>query len=372
MAGRVRQPIDVQALEKYLSQHVPEIKAPLEVKQFGFGQSNPTYQLTSADKKRYVLRKKPPGKLLSKTAHKVEREYRIIAALGPTDVPVPKAYCLCEDDSVVGTPFYIMEFLDGRIFEDVSVPNVPAEERTRLWRAAVETLARFHRVDFKKAGLESFGQHRGFYDRQLATWKEICIVQSKAVDVDTKVPVGQIPHFDEMLQFFSDEKLQPRDRTTLVHGDYKLDNMVFHKTESRVIGILDWEMSTIGHPLSDLGNLLMAFYTYPAARIYDPALDAFLPGATPGLQRPDVVLGWYRDVAGWDPSPEFHWAMAFAVFRSSAICQGIAARHATRQASSTEAQKYADAFKPLGELAWSLVEQEMAKAAKVEGIASKL
>ncbi|KAI8945545.1 kinase-like domain-containing protein [Xylaria longipes] len=362
MAGRVRQQIDVKALEQYLSQHVPEIKAPLEVKQFGFGQSNPTYQLTSADKKRYVMRKKPPGKLLSKAAHKVEREYRVIAALGPTDVPVPKAYYLCEDTSVVGTPFYVMEFLDGRIFEDLSIPNVSAEERTNLWRAAVQTLARFHSVDFKKVGLESFGKSDGFYDRQLATWKQICTAQSKAVDIDTKEPVGQIPHFDEILQFFADKDLQPRHRATLVHGDYKLDNMVFHRTESRVIGILDWEMSTVGHPLSDLGNLLMPFYTHKVTSSYNHTANAFLPGATPGLPTPDIVLGWYKEAAGWDPRPEYHWALAFAVFRISAISQGIAARFATRQASSAEAQKYAESFKPLGELAWSLVEQEKAKS----------
>ncbi|KAI8631448.1 acyl-CoA dehydrogenase family member 11 [Xylariaceae sp. FL1651] len=361
MAGRVRHPIDVKALEKYISQNVPEIKLPLEVKQFGFGQSNPTYQLISPDGNRYVMRKKPPGKLLSKAAHKVEREYRIIAALGPTDVPVPKAYCLCEDESVVGTPFYVMEFLDGRIFEDLAVPGVSAEERTSLWRAAVYTLAKFHSVDFRKVGLESFGKSDRFYDRQLATWKQICTAQEKAVDVDTKEPVGPIPHFNELLQFFADKNLQPRDRATLVHGDYKLDNMVFHKTESRVIGILDWEMSTVGHPLSDLANLLMPHFTQSASSSYNRKGDAFMPGATPGLPNPDTILGWYKEAAGWDPRPEMHWALAFSVFRSSAICQGIAARYATRQASSAEAASYAQAFKPLGELAWSLVEQEKAK-----------
>jgi aminoglycoside phosphotransferase (APT) family kinase protein len=373
MAGRVRHPIDVKAFEQYISQHVPEIKVPLEVKQFGFGQSNPTYQLTSPDNKQYVMRKKPPGKLLSKAAHKVEREYRIIAALGPTDVPVPKAYCLCEDESVVGTPFYVMEFLDGRIFEDLSVPGVSPEERTSLWRAAVYTLAKFHAVDFRKVGLASFGKSDRFYDRQLATWQQICTAQSMAVDVDTKQPVGQIPHFDDLLRFFADKDLQPRDRASLVHGDYKLDNMVFHKTEARVIGILDWEMSTVGHPLSDLANLLMPYYTQAATSSYNRSGDAFRPGATPGLPTPDMILAWYREAAGWDPRPEMHWSLAFSVFRSSAICQGIAARYATRQASSAEAQKYAQAFKPLGELAWSLVEQERAKSkSAMKGSAAKL
>ena len=271
MAGRVRQPIDERALEKFLADNVPAVKTPIGLKQvslflspdvgwqqpwrrgeegrkaqadatvaqFGFGQSNPTYQITAADGQRFVMRKKPPGKLLSKTAHKVEREYRIMHALEHTDVAVPKTYCLCEDESIVGTPFYIMEFLDGRIFEDFTMPGVDAEQRTLLWREAVRTLARFHAVDVKAVGLESFGKPAGFYNRQIQTWITICANQAKAVDVETKEPVGQLPHFEELVRFFKNEKLQPRDRTTLVHGDYKIDNLVFHKTEPRVIGILE-------------------------------------------------------------------------------------------------------------------------------------
>lgn len=185
------------------------------------------------------MRKKPPGKLISKSAHKVEREYRILHALENTDVTVPKTYCLCEDDGIVGTPFYIMEFLDGRIFEDFSMPGISAEERTKLWRAAVETLAKFHKVDFRKVGLERFGKHQGFYNRQIQTWKTICDMQAQAVDVETSEAVGPLPHFEEIVDFFNNQKLQPKDKATLVHGDYKIDNMVFHKTEPRVIGILE-------------------------------------------------------------------------------------------------------------------------------------
>ncbi|KAH8668398.1 kinase-like domain-containing protein [Xylariales sp. PMI_506] len=356
MAGRVRQPIDVPSLERYVNQHVPEIKTPLDVKQFGFGQSNPTYLLTSVPTgERYVMRKKPPGKLLSKSAHQVEREHRIIAALGPTDVPVPKAYGLCEDASVIGTPFYIMEFLDGRIFEDQTMPEVSPEERTALWKDAVKTLAKFHRVDYKKYGLANYGKSSGFYDRQIATWKQICAAQAKAVDVDTKVPVGPIPHFDELLAFFSDKKLQPKDRGTLVHGDYKIDNMVFHKTEPRVIGVLDWEMSTVGHPLSDVVNLTNPFYTTGVSPM---SADAFLPGATPGLPRAEDILAWYAEEAGWDPRPEMTWGVAFGVFRASAILQGIAARVAQRQNSNEQAGAYAGAFRPLGEKAWELVQKQ--------------
>jgi aminoglycoside phosphotransferase (APT) family kinase protein len=185
------------------------------------------------------MRKKPPGKLLSKTAHKVEREYRIMHALEKTDVPVPRTYCLCEDESVIGTPFYIMEFLDGRIIEDFTLPGVEPEVRREMWRQAVLTLAKLHAVDVREVGLETFGKGSGFYNRQIKTWITICASQSKAVDVETKEPVGQLPHFDETVDFFKNEKWQPRDRATLVHGDFKIDNLVFHKTEPRVIGILE-------------------------------------------------------------------------------------------------------------------------------------
>lgn len=207
--------------------------------QFGFGQSNPTYQIIAADGQKFVMRKKPPGKLVSQTAHKVEREHRVLHALEHTPVTVPKTYGLCEDESVVGTPFYIMEFLDGRIFEDFTMPGVGADERTALWREAIKTLARFHAVDYKKVGLEKFGKPSGFYNRQIQTWITICSSQAKAVDVETKEPVGQLPHFEETVRFFKNEKLQPKDQATLVHGDYKIDNLVFHKTEPRVIGILE-------------------------------------------------------------------------------------------------------------------------------------
>lgn len=207
--------------------------------QFGFGQSNPTYQLKAADGQRFVLRKKPPGKLVSKTAHKVEREFRIMHALERTDVAVPKTHCLCEDESVIGTAFYIMEFLDGRIFEDFAMPSVGAADRSAMWRDAVRTLARLHAVDRHEVGLDSFGRAGGFYGRQARTWTTICASQEAVRDVDTGEAVGRLPHFDEMVRLFMDERLQPRDRTTLVHGDYKIDNLVFHRTEPRVIGILE-------------------------------------------------------------------------------------------------------------------------------------
>ncbi|KAI6770023.1 hypothetical protein HG530_004652 [Fusarium avenaceum] len=357
MAGRIRQPVDETALEKYISDNVPVIKTPIDLKQFGFGQSNPTYQITASDGQRFVMRKKPPGKLLSKTAHKVEREYRIMHALENTDVAVPKTYCLCEDDSIIGTPFYIMEFLDGRIFEDFTMPGVEPAEREAMWRDAVVTLARFHAVDYKKVGLEKFGKPSGFYPRQINTWVTICGSQEKAVDIETKEPVGKLPYFEETVRFFKNERLQPKDRATLVHGDYKIDNLVFHKTEPRVIGILDWEMSTVGHPLSDVCNFLTNFYSAksPGATPYDAS--GFLPGATPGLPQPEQILEWYTAQSGYDARPEVPWGMSFSIWKLAGVCQGIAARYALRQASSEKARQHAETRGSLAEFAWALAKE---------------
>ncbi|KAE8145826.1 kinase-like domain-containing protein [Aspergillus avenaceus] len=351
MAGAVRQPIDIPSLERYISQNVPEIQTPLDIKQFAFGQSNPTYQLTGADGKRYVLRKKPPGKLLSKAAHKVEREYKIIHALEQTDVPVPKAYCLCQDSNVIGTPFYIMEFLDGRLFTDPAMPGISAEERNALWKAAVQTLAKFHRVSPKSVGLESFGKPSGYYDRQISTFTAVSKAQSQAVDIETKEPVGELPHFMDMVNFFADKATQPKDRGTLVHGDYKIDNMIFHKTEPRVIGILDWEMATVGHPLSDFCNLTSPFYLEGTHH----NTENFQPGSTPGLPTREDCVRWYSELAGWDPTSDIPWGDAFFAWRTSIIIQGVKARYALRQASSAQAYEHAQKAIPFAWRAWERV-----------------
>ncbi|OJI86977.1 hypothetical protein ASPTUDRAFT_40022 [Aspergillus tubingensis CBS 134.48] len=357
MAGAVRQPIDVPSLERYLNLNVPDIKTPLDVKQFGFGQSNPTYQLTTADGSKYVLRKKPPGKLLSKTAHKVEREYKIIHALGNTDVPVPKAYCLCEDSSVIGTPFYIMEFLDGRHFTDPAMPGVDPAERTALWQDAVRTLAKFHRVVPQKVGLERFGKPTGYYDRQIATFTAVAQAQAQAVDVETKEPVGELPHFMDMVRFFEDKTTQPQDRGTLVHGDYKIDNMIFHKSEPRVIGLLDWEMATVGHPLSDFCNLTSPFFLDGV----DHKKAMFVPKVVPGLPAREDCIRWYREVSGYDPTEDIPWGDAFFSWRSSVIMHGIKARYALRQASSARAAEYARNTEPFALEAWERVKKVQAQ-----------
>ncbi|KAG9236307.1 putative acyl-CoA dehydrogenase family member 10 [Amylocarpus encephaloides] len=359
MAGAVRQPIDLQSLERYISQNVPEIKLPIDIKQFGFGQSNPTYQLTAINGVKYVMRKKPPGRLVSKTAHQVDREYRIIHALENTDVPVPRALCLCEDTSVVGTAFYIMEFLDGRIIEDPTMPDVTPAERTEMWHDAIRTLAKLHRINPTDVGLETYGKPSGFYDRQVKTFTTIEKAQAETVDIESKESVGRMPHIEDILSFFRDKKLQPKDRGNPIHGDYKIDNLVFHKTEPRVIGILDWEMSTIGHPLSDLVNLLTP---YKLSVEEGWGLKSFRKGETPGLPTDTELVKWYAEVAGWDPTPELTWGIAFGFFRATCIFQGIAARYAVRQASSAQAKANAEQRHPMGKLAWKHVQKARGQA----------
>ncbi|KAL4798520.1 kinase-like domain-containing protein [Aspergillus venezuelensis] len=356
MAGELRQPIDIQSLERFIESHVPVIKTPITLKQFGFGQSNPTYQITDRDGARFVMRKKPPGKLVSKSAHKVEREYRILSALTKTDIPVPRTYCLCEDESVVGTPFYIMEFLDGRIFEDPTFPGVSGEERTALWREAMMTLAKFHRIDPGRIGLGSYGKSGGFYNRQLETWRNLNTAQGAVKDKETGEPVGPVPGTEDFLAFFADPKYQPRDRASLIHGDFKIDNIVYHKTEPRIIGFLDWEMSTIGHPLADIANIIHpwtvnAISTKAARELYLVHDIEHIMGL-PSIAQ---CLEWYASEAGWDPAPELRWAEAFCLFRLSIIYQGIAARYAARQATGGKARELGQARYPSAELAKKVI-----------------
>lgn len=310
------------------------------------------------------MRKKPPGKLLSRSAHRVDREYRILHALENTDVTVPKTYSFTDDSDIIGTPFYIMEFLAGRIFEDPSIPGVSPEARTEMWKDAVRTLGKFHGVDPASVNMTDFGKQGGFYNRQLALFKDLSLAQAQARDVDTKEQVGMIPHFNDMVAFFSDKTTQPKDRSTFIHGDYKIDNVVFHPTEPRVIGILDWEMATIGHPLSDLCNLVTPFTlaNNKAASRMPPGSSntnrpAFQNNTTPGLPSIEQCLQWYGEAAGWEPTPELSWGNAFSCYRLAIIMQGIAARYATRQASSERAGEYGKAMRPFGEVAWELVEQ---------------
>ncbi|CAO3600351.1 unnamed protein product [Absidia cylindrospora] len=340
------------SLETYLIKQIPGFKAPLTVSQFSFGQSNPTYLLKDGNQQQYVLRKKPPGALLSKTAHAIEREYRIINALGQhTNVPVPKVYALCEDASVIGTPFYVMEFLKGRIFEDVRMLSLPFEDRRQCWFSALKTLASLHQVDFKAIGLESYGRNSGFYERQMKSLHKVSKAQAAVVDKETGEKVADLPRLDEMFVWF--KKNQPKDAATIVHGDFKIDNLVFHPTECRVIGILDWELSTIGHPYSDLANLLQPFYI-PAGP-EGGFMNAEDPLPIPGSQ--ELMQVYCEQSQQPFPIPQWMFAVAFSHFRLAVITQGIAARVARKQASSARAKEIASKSIPMTILALAIVDQ---------------
>ncbi|ORY69031.1 kinase-like domain-containing protein [Pseudomassariella vexata] len=351
MAGIVRQPIDTSALSEYIKENVALIKLPFSLKQFSHGQSNPTYEITSSTGDKFVLRKKPPGNLVSKTAHRIEREYEVIKALEQTNVPVPKTYCFCEDPAVIGSAFYIMEFLDGRIFEEPWLPGLDPEKRTNIWKEAVATLGKLHSVDLSKIGLDGWRKPTSFYSRQIASLGRISIAQARTTSESTGQEVGPLPHYEELLSFFSDVKTQPVDRRTLVHGDFKLDNLVFHKTKPEVIGILDWEMATEGHPLSDFANLMSPFSWSPGEvpLLTEQALTddlrevqvKFRPGHVPGLPGMDECKAWYHAYLGWDTTQDMDWAVAFSNFRTAVIMQGIAARVVKGQASGIKARQFA-------------------------------
>lgn len=227
------------------------------------------------------------------------------------------------------------------------------------WHSAITTLAKFHRIPPSSVNLSTYGKPTNFYTRQIATFNTISLAQASTRDIETHLPVGKIPHQDEMVSFFSDPVTQPADRSTFIHGDYKIDNLVFHKTLPRVIGILDWEMSTIGHPLSDLTNLLSPYLTASSTTLksFGRAHEGFIPNTTPGLPTRSQLIEWYREVAGWDPAQDMLWGDAFATYRNTIIMQGIAARYAVRQASSAQARSFGEMMGPYAEVAWGVVEE---------------
>jgi aminoglycoside phosphotransferase (APT) family kinase protein len=381
--GAVRQSIDEESLKRFITSNeaTKHIKMPLEVKQAAFGQSNPTMLLTDAEGQRYILRKKPPGKLVSKTAHAVEREYRIIKAIGQYNdslankrndaraVPVPDVYCLCEDVSVLGTPFYIMQFVEGRIFTDARMLSLPKEQRRQCWYSALRTLANMHRIDPTTIGLGDYGKRQDFYQRQLRGLSMVSSMQAQVCDKDTGKEVGAIPHMDELIELLSAKMVA--DENGITHGDYKIDNLIYHPTESRVIAVLDWELSTLGHPLSDLANLLQPF-SMPCpnpAQINDPdevkraqargemfmLLGNLTDEQSPVPQKAELMQVYCQSVGRVYPIPGWSFCEAWAWFRAAVISHGIAARVAGRQASSAEAKMYATKYPHAAQAALDLL-----------------
>ena len=339
---------DVDALEAYLRDRLPEWRGPMRVEQFRGGQSNPTYKLTVGDRQ-YVLRRKPPGKLLP-SAHAVDREYRVISALADTDVPVPRTFCLCEDDGVIGTAFYVMEFVDGRVLWDPMLPGMRPSERRGIFDAMNRVIAALHTVDYASVDLGDFGKPGNYFARQIDRWSR----QYKASETEP------IEAMDRLIAWLP-RHIPPDERTTIVHGDYRLDNLVFHPSEPRVLAVLDWELSTLGHPMADFSYHMMAWRL---------GGDEFrgLRGAdlrTLGIPSEDEYVELYleRTRATTHPTPgEWSFYLAYNLFRLAAILQGVMARAVAGNAASARAVEAGKRARPIAELGWKEVEQRLAGA----------
>jgi aminoglycoside phosphotransferase (APT) family kinase protein len=332
-----RHPVDTGRLAAWLAGHVPGFAGPVAVEQFRGGQSNPTYRLASPSGV-YVLRRKPPGPLLP-SAHAVDREFRVLRALAGTDVPVPRVHALCEDTAVIGSVFYVMEHVAGRIFWDMRLPGLAPDERAALFDSMNATLARLHRVDPAAVGLADFGRPDNYLPRQVARWTR----QYRASETEA------LPAMDALIDWLP-AHLPPQTETRVVHGDFRPDNLVVHPTEPRVVAVLDWELATLGDPLADFAYHLMAW------RI-PPDLFRGLAGADlAALGIPDerAYVAAYCRRTGRAAIPDLDVYLVYSLFRLAAIVQGIARRALDGTAASADAARIGRLAGPLAERAWAL------------------
>ena len=330
---------DEQRLADYLEPHIEGFARPLTIRQFRGGQSNPTYEISARDRK-FVLRRKPPGKLLP-SAHAVDREYRIIAALYPTGFPVAKPYVLCEDESVIGTSFYVMDRVEGRIFWGPLLPGVSRGERRAIYDAMNMTIARLHELDYEKLGLSDFGKPGNYIARQIARWTK----QYQASETE------QIEEMNRLIEWLPNH-LPQEERTSIVHGDFRLDNIILHATRPEILAVLDWELSTIGDPLADFTYHLMQWQMPPgvstsgAASLLDIDLNSL------GIPEMDEYVAMYCRRTGRDTTPNMDYYAAYNFFRLAGILQGIVGRVRDGTAASENAAQNAAVVRPLAERGW--------------------
>jgi aminoglycoside phosphotransferase (APT) family kinase protein len=333
-AGPVREAhrFDERALAVWLAEHVEGFEGPLGVEQFSGGQSNPTYLLHTPGRD-YVLRRKPPGVLL-KGAHAVDREYRVIAALHATGFPVPRPYGFCDDEAVIGTIFYVMEKVEGRNFWDTAFPEVSRDERALYFDAMNATIARLHSLDPAAIGLGDYGRPGNYFERQIGRWSQQYLADEAA---------GRVAAMDALVEWLP-ANIPPGEEASIVHGDYRCDNLLFHPTEPRIIAVLDWELSTLGHPLADFAYHLMVYRMPPGFSTGLAGLDL------PALHIPseDDYVAAYCRRTGRDGIPALDFYVAFSLFRLAAIIHGIKGRLIRGTASSPQA---ADAVAQLDRVA---------------------
>jgi aminoglycoside phosphotransferase (APT) family kinase protein len=323
-------------LDDWMKAHVPDFAGPIVAERFVGGQSNPTFRLTTP-KRVYVLRRKPMGVLL-KGAHAVEREARVIAALSAAGFPVPRIYGLCTDDAVIGSWFYVMEMVEGRIFWDASLSAIAPAERGRYFDAMNATLAQLHGIDHRAAGLDDYGRSGGYVERQVRRW---------AKQYQEDEAVGRDVHMDLLVDWLS-RNIPTDDETSIVHGDYRIDNLIFHPTEARVIAVLDWELSTLGHPLADFAYHAMMYRLPPD--ILGGIMGVDLAAA--GLPDEAAYVQSYCRRTGRRGLEDLDYYVAFNMFRFAAILHGIRGRVMRGTAASAEAEGLASRFERVAELGW--------------------
>ncbi len=338
-----RHRIDVASLERFLGMQIRSVE------QFKGGQSNPTYRFTEASGKRYVLRRKPPGKLLP-SAHAVDREYRVIAALHPTGFPVAKPLVLCEDESVIGTAFYVMDYIEGRVLWDQALPGFSKAERFAVWEELNRVIALLHSIDYRTIGLETFGKPGNYIERQIARWTK----QYLASETDP------IPAMNNLIDWLP-KNIPPETGTTVVHGDYRLDNVIFHPTEAKILAVLDWELSTLGDPLADFAYHCMSWHIPPGQFRGIAGLDFASIGIPTEMEYVRMYCARTRrgaiDQSHWD------FYLAYNLFRIAAILQGIMKRVVDGTAASAHARDAGSRARPMAELGWQQVERILRRAA---------
>jgi aminoglycoside phosphotransferase (APT) family kinase protein len=331
-----RHRINEANLDAWMREHVEGYSGPLTVLQFKGGQSNPTYKLDTPTRA-YVMRRKPFGKLLP-SAHAVDREFRVISALGKQGFPVAHAYALCTDDAVIGAAFYIMSMEEGRVFWDPALPSQTPDARRKIFISKIETLAHLHNFDPEKIGLSDFGRPGNYFARQVDRWTK----QYRASETQ------HIPEFEKVAEWLP-RTVPTQERVSIVHGDYRLDNMVLHPTEPRVIAVLDWELSTLGNPLADFTYLLMNWVNGAVSTV--PDLTAH------GIPTMDEYVAEYCRLTGRAGLPELDWYFAYNAFRLVGILQGIVGRVRDGTANSPQATERAARIPGLAATAWRFARQ---------------
>jgi len=333
---------DVAALERFMCGHVEGFRGPLRVEQFKGGQSNPTYRLTAGDGRSFVMRRKPPGKLLP-SAHAVDREYRVVTALATTGFPVARTHALCADETVIGAMFYVMDCVAGRVLWDPQLPGMAPAERAAIFDEMNRVIALLHRVDYAALGLADYGKPGNYFQRQIDRWSR----QYKASETQA------IEAMDRLIEWLP-RNVPAGEATTIVHGDYRLDNMIFHPTEPRVLAVLDWELSTLGHPLADFSYHAMAWRL--SSTEFRGLRGCDLPAL--GIPSEEAYVAKYLERTGFAPPSERDWAfcMAYNMFRAAAIFQGVMARALAGNAASDVAVETGKRARPMAALGWKQVE----------------